>query len=204
MRPLIGDTPFASGGRVLAFGPLHLPYRGVFVAAWGRPWADADGLGAVIASLAGLQGSLGPIRGVASMGFVLLFVAGPALTVTLGPDAAVVGVAALLYPTALAGIVVLWRRRHRLGLRAPRALWVSVEILLCPAFLPNLVRKITAHHAVEADGAQVLAAAAGAEVRDEFLARLQRRAEDLIETAAPDAAAQASLRTYIANIRGTR
>ena len=69
-----------------------------------------------------------------------------------------------------------------------------------PAFAPNLVRKLTMPHAIDVDGAQVLAAAAVPEVRDEFLARLAARAEDLIEAAGADA----GLRSYVAALRNAR
>jgi hypothetical protein len=136
--------------------------------------------------------------------FVLLFVAGPALTLTLGPDAAVVCVAAAMYPTVFAGITTIWWRRRRFGFTARRAVRLSVEILVCPAFVPNLVRKITTHQPVEVDGAQILLATAAADVRDDFLARLEARAEDLIEAATPDAADQAGLRAYLAGLRRGR
>jgi hypothetical protein len=149
-----------------------------------------------------LRASLGLLRVVASAVFALLFVAGPLLTAVLGPDVAVLGVAVILYPALAAGVAVLWWRRRRLGLTPGRALWLSVEILVCPAFAPNLVRKVTMPHAIDLDGAQVIAAAAAPDVRDDFLARLVTRAEDLIEAAGPDA--DAGLRGYVAALRSAR
>jgi hypothetical protein len=80
---------------------------------------------------------------------------------------------------------------------------LSIEVLICPAFLPNLVRKITGQHPIEPDGAQVLAATATAEVRDEFLARLARRTEAMLDDAA-DPAAQTGLSSYLATLRTAR
>jgi hypothetical protein len=57
-------------------------------------------------------------------------------------------------------------------------------------------------HAIDLDGAQVIAAAAAPDVRDDFLARLVTRAEDLIEAAGPDA--DAGLRGYVAALRSAR
>jgi O-antigen/teichoic acid export membrane protein len=202
LRPLLGDNPFGSGGRVPALAPLHLPFRGVFLAAWGRPWSDATLLQGRLDALGRLRASLGLLRVVASAVFALLFVAGPLLTAVLGPDVAVLGVAVILYPALAAGVAVLWWRRRRLGLTPGRALWLSVEILVCPAFAPNLVRKVTMPHAIDLDGAQVIAAAAAPDVRDDFLARLVTRAEDLIEAAGPDA--DAGLRGYVAALRSAR
>ena len=204
LRPLIGDNPFGSGGRVLALGPLHLPFRGVFLAAWGRAWSDAATLDATLGSLRRRRESLGVFRVVASITFALLFVAGPVLTAILGPDVAVLGVATVLYPAIALGIAAIWWRRRRLALTVGRALWLSVEILVCPAFAPNLVRKLTMPHAIDVDGAQVLAAVATPDVRDDFLARLATRAEDLIEAADADAPAQAGLRSYVAALRSVR
>jgi hypothetical protein len=201
--PTLGDNPFASGARALAFGPLHLPHRGVFVATWGRPWSDDATLAATLATLGQLRGSLGPLRWLAALAGGLLFVVGPALTVTLGPDAAVLYTAAVLYPTVGAAIAALWWRRRRLRLTAGRSVVLSFEVLVCPAFLPNLVRKILGQHPLEADAAQVLAAAAPAEVREELLARIARRAEAILDDDA-DPAARPSLQSYLASLRTAR
>jgi hypothetical protein len=202
--PALADNPFTSRTRAVAFGPLHLPHRGVFVATWGRSWCDGAGLGTALGSLGRLRASLGAVRLLAALAGLLLFVVGPALTMALGPDAAVVYTAAGLYPTAVAAIAALWWRRRPFQLTVGRAVVMSLEVLLCPAFLPNLVRKITAHHALDADGAQVLAATAAGEVRDEFLARLARRTEALLDDDTADPAARAHLRTYLATLEGAR
>jgi hypothetical protein len=204
LAPVLVDNPFASGARALAFGPLHLPHRGVFLAAWGRPWSEGPTLTTTLAALAALRASLGPLRWLALLGGVLLFIAGPALTLTLGPDAAVLYTAAVLYPTVAAAVTALWWRRRRLRLTTGRALVLSLEVLVCPAFLPNLVRKITAQHPIEADAAQVLAAAAPAEARDELLTHLERRTEALLDDDAADPAARPGLRSYLATLRTAR
>jgi hypothetical protein len=196
LEPALGDNPFSSVTRALAFAPLHRPHRGVFVATWGRPWRDPGALTETLQPLTQLRGSLAPIRVLAVIAAVLLLVVGPVLTLALGPDAAVLLTAAGLYPTVAAAIVALWWRRARLRLAPARSVWLSLEVLVCPAFLPNLVRKITAHHSVEADGAQVLVATAGGDVAAEFLARLRRRTEDLLDTEGGDSA----LRAYLARL----
>ena len=104
--------------------------------------------------------------------------------------------AAGLYPTVVATIVALWWRRDRLRLAPARSVWLSLEVLVCPAFLPNLVRKITAQHPVDADGAQVLVATAGGDVAAEFLAQLRRRTEDVLDSEGGDPA----LRAYLAGL----
>ncbi len=59
-RRLLGCAVLLS---MLAFGPLYLPHRGVFVATWGRPWMDAAGLQATLGSLARLRAYLDGLRG---------------------------------------------------------------------------------------------------------------------------------------------
>ena len=204
LEPVIGDNPFTSATRAVVFGPLHAPHRGVFVAGWGRLWSDADALRATLESLGRFRASLGAARVLGAVAFVLLFLVGPALTMGLGPDAAVVYTAAALYPTVGVSIGVLWCRRRRFQLTPARSALLSVEVLVCPAFLPNLVRKITGHYPIEADGVQVLVALAGAGVRDDFLARLERRAEEMLDGDASDPAAQAQLRTYLTALRVPR
>jgi hypothetical protein len=196
LEPALGDNPFTSRPRALAFAPLHFPHRGVFVATWGRPWSDPGALAATLEPLTQLRTSLGPVRALAVLAGLLLFVVGPLLTLTLGPDAAVLLTAVGLYPTVVAAIVALWWRRPRLRLAPARSVWLSLEVLVCPAFLPNLVRKVTTHHRIEADGAQVLVATAGGDVAAEFLTRLRRRTEDLLDAAGGDPA----LRAYLAEL----
>jgi hypothetical protein len=202
LQPALGDNPFTSGTRALAFGPVHLPHRGLFVATWGRPWRDPAALAATLEPLAALRGSLGPLRVLAVLAAILLFAVGPLLTLALGADAAVLLTAAGLYPTVAAAIIVLWWRRPRLRLASARAVWLSLEILVCPAFLPNLVRTITAQHPIDADGAQVLVALAGDHAADEFLARLRRRTEDLLDAEGSDPAGQAALHRYLTELGG--
>ncbi|HWN90258.1 MAG TPA: hypothetical protein VNQ15_02570, partial [Verrucomicrobiae bacterium] len=68
----------------------------------------------------------------------------------------------------------------------------------------NLVRKITTPQPIEADGAQVLFAAATVEVKEELLARLESRAGDLIDEAGEDTPAQEQLRSYLATVKAAQ
>jgi hypothetical protein len=204
LAAVFSAEPFTVAGRALVFTPLLFPYRGAFVAPWGRPWSAAATLSAALASIASLRGVLRPARVLAAWSFLLLFVIGPVLTLTLGTDPAVLCVAALLYPTVLMTIAVLWWRRNAWRLSRGAAALLSLEILVCPAFLPNLVRKVTAAHAIEVDGAQLVVAAAAEDVKQEFLGRLASRAEVLINEAADDAEGQAALRSYLAVVRAAQ
>jgi len=144
------------------------------------------------------------LRPLVGLVFALLFVVGPVLTWTLGPDAAVLSTAIVLYPSIALTIGALWWKRRDLRLSAGRSAWLSVEMLVCPAFLPNLVRKITAAQPVDADGAQVLAATAPPKVREEFLVRLAVRTEALIDEAGDDETGRQQLRAYLATVRAAR
>jgi hypothetical protein len=194
--------PLTLGGRVLAFGPLHLPHRGAFVAPWGRAWSDAPSVRAALKALDRRRRSLFVPRLLAAAAFLLLFAAGPALTLTRGPSAAILSVAALVYPLALAAAAALWCQRRALGLSGLRCALLGIELLVCPAFLPNLVRKITALHPLEVDGARALLATASPEEAAELLARLEARAEELLGESEPGA--EQPLRAYLAALRSGR
>ena len=123
----------------------------------------------------------------------------------MGPAAAILCAAAAIYPAIAIAIATVWWRRRRLGLTAGRAATISVEVLLCPAFLPNLVRKITSSHTIEADGAQLVVATDDArEARDEFLERLAHRTEELIEDPSGDADTARQLRSYLETVKAVR
>jgi hypothetical protein len=91
-----------------------------------------------------------------------------------------------------------------LRLTPTQTIGLGLELLVCPAFLPNLVRKITTKHRVDADGAQIAAVTASGEARDEFFARLQGRADELLNEADGDDALQQELRSYLVMLRGAR
>jgi len=202
--PGFSEHTFTTVGRSLVFGPVLMPYRGVFVASWSTAWRDAAGLQAALATIEALRRPLTVFRPLVSLVFALLFIAGPTLTWALGPSVAVLAIAAVLYPTILVTMAALWWKRRALRLPAGRAVWLSVEMLICPAFVPNLIRKITSVAPIEADGAQIIAATAPAEAREEFLARLAVLTEALIDEADDDHASRDQLRAYLATVRGAR
>jgi len=201
LAPGFSDNPFTLAGRVLLFAPLVQPFRGVFVAPWSKPWVGGEALKEALASIEGLRGALGLVRALATGGFLLLFVVGPVATWLLGPDAAVLYTAAVVYPTALTAVGCLWWRRRALRLTASRCAILSAEIIACPAFLPNLVRKITTLQPVEVDGAQILAATADVVVRNEFFPRLEARLEDLLGETESAGTVHEQLDAYRSTIR---
>ena len=201
----LSETPYTIAGRVLVFAPLLRPDRGVFVALWGRPWLADVELARTLERIEQLRTSLAAIRALVACAFALLFIGGPVLTLLLGPAAAILCAAAAIYPAIAIAIATVWWRRRRLGLTAGRAATISLEILLCPAFLPNLVRKITSSHTIEPDGAQLVVATDDArEARDEFLERLAHRTEELIEDPSVDADTARQLRSYLETVKAVR
>ena len=95
-------------------------------------------------------------------------------------------------------------QRRALGLTVPRCAGLSLEILVCPAFLPNLVRKITWPHTIAVDAVQLLVAT-GSRVDEAFLGRLERRAENLIDGTGPEEdGLRRRLDVYLATVRGAR
>jgi hypothetical protein len=200
LSAILSSNPFTIAGKVLAFAPVLRPDRGVFVAPWGQEWRDASGLAASVQAVTRLRLSLRVPRVLASVGFLMLFGVGPGLTLLLGPNAAVAYTAALLYPTIVTAIGWLWWRRRRIGLGVARAVTVSVEILACPAFLPNLTRKLTAAVPLQIDGGQILSVTASAEVKEDIFTRLADRAEELIETTSPDSKEGEQLHRYLVTL----
>jgi hypothetical protein len=201
--PGFSEHTFTTVGRSVVFGPVLMPYRGVFVASWSTAWRDAASLQGALTTIEELRRPLSVLRPLVSVVFALLFIVGPALTWALGPSVAVLSVAALLYPTIGVTIAALWWKRRALRLPAARTVWLSVEMVICPAFVPNLIRKITGAVAIEADGAQILAATAPAEARTEFLARLAVLTEALIHETDDDASRD-HLRAYLATVQAAR
>jgi hypothetical protein len=107
-------------------------------------------------------------------------------------------------PEGTIAIVVLWCQRRRLRLTTARAAWLSLDLLVCPAFLPNLVRKITTLQPIETDGAQVLFATAVSDVKEQFPSRLESQTEDLIDETGPDGPEQEQLRSYLSTVKAAR
>jgi hypothetical protein len=202
LSAVLSGDPFTLGGRVLCFAPLLRPDRGVFVAPWGRPWQPASEFRAVVDGIERLRGSLGVARVLAWAAAALLFVVGPALTLALGPNAAVVYTAVLVYPTVALAIGWLWWWRRRLGLGAGHSLLVSVEMAICPPMLLNLVRKITGAHALSVDGGQLASAMAADGTRPAAFAPIVGRTEALLEAVGPDSSEADELQRYLVTLRG--
>ena len=202
LTPVFRAYPLTLAGRVLVFGPLLQPYRGVFVAPWGQTWTEPARIEANLEALAGLRSSLLVARLLATWAFGLLFIVGPALSLVRGPTTAILYVAAAVYPAGLGALAMLWWQRPSFGMTPIRCAGLGLEVLVCPAFLPNLVRKITTLHRLEADAAQILLKTGAHALTEDFLGKLEARAEELGE--ATDPRGQEQWRVYLATVRGAR
>src|SRR5262249_10501700 len=137
------DIPFTLVGRPLYFCPLLFPHRAAFLTTWGKTWLDHAEVARELDSLRRRLETLRPIRIFALEMAVMLFAVGPGLTLLRGAGIAVVYTAAVVYVIAVASGVVLWQCRRDLDVRDRDALRIAIEMILCPAFVPNLVRRIT-------------------------------------------------------------
>src|SRR5262249_40036439 len=198
------ESPLTIRDKVLAFSPLLEPYRGAFVAPWGLPWVAPAGLRTTLQSLSRLRQSLLAVRALATWAFVLLFVVGPLLTHVAGPSAAIVYTAIGVYWTALLAVVAVWWQPGAFGVTSAPAAWLSLDLLVCPAFLPNLVRKITVMRTIEVDGPQVLFATAASATKEQFVTQLEGRTEDLLDGAVADDPEVDELRSYVETVRAAR
>lgn len=82
------------------------------------------------------------------------------------------------------------------------AIWLTIDILICPAFLPNLTRKITAREPIAVDGVQIVFARATSEMKAELVRRIENRTEGLGEESdALDEAGVNEMRSYLDVVR---
>jgi len=135
------DVPLPLSGAVVAFAlPLAVPSAGV-------------------APLADRLGALRPLRLMSAAAFVLTFVALPLLARRVGLVAALPAVP-LIYAVNLLQVVVLRRRRTRLGLSAAEWRALLGDVLLCPPYGAALAVRLAARHAPAGDALATLAAVA--------------------------------------------
>jgi len=166
----------------------HLPARYRFAATWGSHEGSL-----LLWSLM-----------LATWGFALLFVVGPVLTLIVGPNAAVVYTAIGAYWTVFMAIFVVWWQRSAFGLTRAQAGWLSLDLVICPAFLPNLVRKITFTRPIDTDGAQLLFATAASDLKEDFVTRLEARTEGLLDGAVSEGPEPGELRSYVDVVRAAQ
>lgn len=135
-RAALGDGA-TWGGRYLTFPALLSPGAPVFRAAWG----DAGVAGAPATEV--VLRALRPLRWMAWLVALALFALVPlALTVHL-PPVWLLGLLALIYLPTLLAVAHLARRRAMLGLTRRALAAIAFDVLACPPFALNLVRRVT-------------------------------------------------------------
>ena len=128
---------FMLGGRYLALPGLWSPGAPVFRSGWGLP-ADEDA-----PAVERLVATLRPLRWPARVAALLLFVVVPvALQVNLSPGL-MLGVLGLLYLTSALSVAYVVRRRVALGLSRRDVAAIAFDVIACPPFAINMVRRVT-------------------------------------------------------------
>lgn len=146
----IGDGAIV-GGRYLAFPALLSPGSPVFRAAW-----NADPRGDAPQATATVLGVLCPLRWQAWLLAFALFAVVPLALALHFPPTWLLGVLAVIYlPTAVAMLHVA-RRREMLGLSRRDVAAIAFDVLACPPFALNLVRRVSLRCGL-ADAAPVFA-----------------------------------------------
>lgn len=172
LRPVLARVPFAfRGGDLYWIAPLA-PFLGVFRAGMtGTTAPGADPLDAA-------QRALAPFRYTSTLIFVLLFIAGPALTAWRGLGMAALMVLPPAYLISLVSVVLMARRASAFGL-ARRARWsLGFDCLACIPYAANLTKRLAWRVDGRARGPDWLARGATPEERAHVQAVLAERQAD--------------------------
>jgi len=162
-----------AGRRIFMPNPL-LPARPQFVVRWSVADKRAAGQADDPALLPALRAP-----GVIVQLQLVLLLALPIVSWTLGAGIVMLGLFALFYLLTLLALALLWPRRARCGLQ-PRAFWMlALDALACAPFAVNLVRKVAMRHGLAGDPLRFAACAMDARTRDAIAliiaARLQQQ-----------------------------
>jgi hypothetical protein len=112
---------------------------------WRACWSSFSGRDECtnLTALADLDQTLGPMRVLVSVLWLLIVVALPVIALSGAQPAILLALLALVYSVAAIMVAWLWRQRATLGLSARSCRALSFDALACPPFAINLVRKIT-------------------------------------------------------------
>jgi len=139
-RASVGSD-FTLGGRYLALPALLLPGTPILRAHWPRQDAVAgDDAGA---SMDAMARRLRPLAWSCRLVALLLFVAVPLALLRHWPSQWLLGLLLAIYlPTAVAVAWLAWQRQA-LGLSRAVLATIALDVLACPPFAPNLVRRVS-------------------------------------------------------------
>lgn len=134
---------FVLFGRKIAVLPLLLPNEPAFQAAVSPQQivsaSETGGTDDVAQFLAATRG----LGAIALILMALLLFALPVASIALGAGIIVLGIFVAYYLTLLAGLALVFRRRQALGVAGRGFAALAFDVLLCPPFGVNILRKVT-------------------------------------------------------------
>lgn len=153
-------------GRFLAFPVLMCPGAPLLRATWGGDRTPSERV-----AVEHMLRTLRPLRWLAWPVALGLFGLVPLALIRHWPPTWVLGLLLLIYlPTVLA-VMVLWLRREQLGLSGKAVAAIAFDVLACPPFALNLVRRVT----LRSELAMPASAFAETVLDAQSLARLQQQ-----------------------------
>jgi hypothetical protein len=136
------------GRRLFLPNPLN-PQTPLFRVSWSE--ADTRGKAESAENLNRFVTALRPLRVLAVLLLLLLGVALPVVSVKAGLGGMMLGVFAAYYLTTLIALVVIHARRGQLDLTR-RAFWsLAFDVIACPPFAANIVRKLSLRRSIAGD-----------------------------------------------------
>lgn len=187
------------GGRFLHVPNPLLPARAMFRANWLEADRSVQESPAEVSVFVAELAALG--RCCVALGFLLLMVLPVAILAYRVPSL-LLAILGCVYAVIALMLVLLARRRKRLGLSGRDVLALAVGALLCPPHAINLVRKVCLGRGLLGDplafAAATLAAADGACLRKGIEARI-----DLVARADDSATHVDAMRVHLGHVRAT-
>lgn len=135
----ISTTPFTLKGREVICSIASFPFQFFFVADNARSKRMSP---AKLRALRRTSSTNFELRLIA-LSAALFIVSGPLLAAQYGTGRSILTIFPALYLLTLAACAFLWIDRRRLRLTKSAALKISIEIVLCPILLVNVLKKIS-------------------------------------------------------------
>lgn len=199
--PIVGNSAIRFFDKIFILGPIFQPHRATFVCQWGKRWLDDQELDIDLQQLRIFQKALWAVRPSAVLGFTILFVAGPLLTHFHGIGGAVLFIAPCMYATSIAATINIFVHRKCLAISRNRALMIGFEICACPAYLPNLVHKISRDRFSKLDGIQIILKCAPEKKTTQLALVLERMIEGRRVEIAPERIDEIQFDSYLSKLR---
>ncbi len=151
IEPRLTQIPFEIRGRCLAILNPFVPFLMAFMAKWsGDGGKDFRALRRDRRLILRLQKRVFQLRVIAALSFANLFVAGPILTSRIGLASTLLKIGPVhLSLLLLLGFAVM---RDAFGLSARYWALFIIECLICPMYLPTLLKRLSWRTVLESDG----------------------------------------------------